>query len=166
MTLGVFPVSTEQEISGGKISAVLDEDVLIGALHEYRRCSEDQARGIIAAYLALAAREEDHIKDMAQEISGAEREALKKAFDGWTPLTPPPMADLAWIAARDFYEKRHVEQQAKVLEVEFEQRQRADMAEEREKKLRKALEYYANKKYPKHEADAGSYAVKALEHIS
>jgi transcriptional regulator with XRE-family HTH domain len=30
----------------------LSEDALFAALHEYRRCSEDQARGIISAYLA------------------------------------------------------------------------------------------------------------------
>src|ERR1700676_1359477 len=30
----------------------LSEDALFTALHEYRRCSEHQARGIITAYLA------------------------------------------------------------------------------------------------------------------
>ena len=83
-----------------------------------------------------------------QEISGAEREAREAAWDKYVPedlvnaLSEDGLVegfDIGWRAARDYYEKRHVEQQAKVLEVEFEQRQRADMAEEREKKLREGF---------------------------
>ena len=47
----------------------INEDALIGALHEYRRCSEDQARGIITAYLALAARECDEVEIVARHLA-------------------------------------------------------------------------------------------------
>jgi hypothetical protein len=36
-------------------SSPLREDALYAALHEHRRCSEEQARGIITAYLAALA---------------------------------------------------------------------------------------------------------------
>lgn len=81
-----------------------------------------------------------------QEISGAEREALGKAFEGWTPLTGPPMADLAWVSARDYYKAQFLEQNGKlgaataaIQRERDEAEQRADMSEEREKKLREKI---------------------------
>lgn len=141
-------MSTEREISGGRIAAVLDEEALIGALHEYRRCSEDQARGIIVAYLAIAHREDSlmALVEVKLDLEKQVRELMHHL-------------DIA-------------------LEHEVacaEQRQRADMAEEREKKLREALKFYADKdnyldggyigeyRVPSYiETDEGALAVEAL----
>jgi hypothetical protein len=40
------------ELAPQPAAETLSEDALFAALHDYRQCSEDQARGIISAYLA------------------------------------------------------------------------------------------------------------------
>lgn len=79
----------------------LDENVLLAAMHEYRRCSMDQARGIVSEYLRqLDAKEqregdaelaEDWLNpNLIRHESGCEWcDEAREAWERLNPKAPP-----------------------------------------------------------------------------